>query len=82
MRAFQALFFLFIGGGLVFVAVRSLRSGRLPFGADGLRGRLMLSRGGSPGYWLAFALYLTAGLGLLAFGLCILLGWAAPLPLR
>jgi len=83
MRVFQGLFFGILGLGLVAIALRSLRTGWLPFGANGLRGRLEVRRGERrAGYWLAFALYLAGGVCLLVAALGILAGVMAPMPLR
>jgi hypothetical protein len=79
----QAAFVLFFGAGLLMVVWQSLAKGWLPCGPNGLRGRLEFRRDSQPlGFWTMFALYGTAGLWLLIFGLRLLAGSAEPLPLR
>lgn len=48
MRLFQGVLFLISGAGLVAVAFRSVASGWLPCGPNGLRGRLELRRSDNP----------------------------------
>jgi len=83
MTVFHGLLFRILGAGLLRVDCRALRSGWLPCGPNGLRGRLELRRGKQPaGFWLMFALYGAGGLWLLVFALRLLAGLAEPLPSR
>lgn len=82
MAVFQSLFFLVLGLGLLIVVYRSLDTGSLPCGPNGLKGRLEFKRHEQPfGYWLMFVGYGIAGLWLLTFSLSLLAGRAEPLPL-
>ncbi len=82
MRLFQGLLFLFFGVGLLIIVVRSLDSGWLPCGPNGLKGRLEFRRNENPFmYWVMFAVYGIAGIWLTLFAVAVLLGRAAPLPL-
>jgi len=83
MALFQGAIFLVLGYGLLAVVYQSLSKGWLPFGPNGLKGRLEFRMKDQPfGYWMAFTLY--SGLGtwcvFLAFG--VLSGELEPLPLR
>lgn len=81
MRLFQGLLFLFLGAGLVLVAFRSLSSGWLPCGPNGLKGRLEFGRKEQPfGYWLMFTVYSVAGIWLAGYAIGILVGAVPPLP--
>ena len=83
MRIFQGLLLLFFGVGLVLVAYQSLGRGWLPFGPNGVKGRLEFRREEQPLlFWLAFGAYATAGFALVIFAARVLSGNAAPLPLR
>lgn len=83
MAIFQGILFLILGGGLLLVAWRSLKTGWLPCGPNGLKGRLEFTREHQPlRYWLMFALYGVGGLWLLVFALRLLAGVAEPLPLN
>lgn len=83
MRLFQGLLFMFLGVGLLVVDYRSLTSGWLPCGPNGLQGRLVFRREERPfAYWLMFTVYGVAGFWLAIYALAVLLGNAAPLPLR
>ncbi len=83
MSIFQGLLFLFFGAGLLLVDYRALRSGWLPCGPNGFRGRLEFRKDEQPaGFWVMFVLYGAGGLWLLFFALRLLAGQAAPLPLR
>jgi hypothetical protein len=83
MALFQGIFFLVLGLGLLGVAYQSLARGWLPFGSNGLKGRLEWRRDEQPAlFWLAWALYAAAGLVMAVFALGLLLGVGAPLPLR
>ena len=63
MALFQGIFFLVLGLGLLGVAYQSLARGWLPFGSNGLKGRLEWRRDEQPAlFWLAWALYAAAGL--------------------
>ncbi len=82
MAIFQGLLFLFFGVGLLLVDYRSLGTGWLPCGPNGLKGRVEFTRTGQPfGYWLMFAVYGIGGLWLLILSLRLLAGVAEPLPL-
>lgn len=82
MRLFQGLLFLFLGIGLVIVAIRSLSTGWLPCGPNGFKGRLEFHRADSPiGYWLMFVVYGVAGFCLAGYAVGILVGTVPPLPL-
>lgn len=83
MAFFQGVLFLLFGAGLALVALRSLSTGLLPCGPNGLKGRLEFRRDEQPvGFWLMFALYGAGGLWLATFALRLFTGQAAPLPLR
>lgn len=83
MSIFQGLMFLLLGAGLLRVDYRALRSGSLPCGPNGFKGRLAFSKSEQPvRFWVMFILYGAGGLWLLAFALQLLAGQAAPLPLR
>lgn len=83
MSIFQGLLFLLLGAGLLRVDYQALRSGSLPCGPNGFKGRLAFSRREQPvGFWVMFILYGAGGLWLLALALRLLVGQAAPLPLR
>ncbi len=79
MRLFQVLLFLFFGVGLLVVDLRSLSSGWLPCGPNGLKGRLEFRRREQPvRYWLMFVVYGIAGFWLAIFALRLLAGSASP----
>lgn len=83
MSIFQGLLFMFFGLGLLLVDYQALRSGWLPCGPNGFKGRLEFRKHEQPvGFWVMFVLYGAGGLGLLVFALQLLAGQAAPLPLR
>jgi hypothetical protein len=83
MAIFQGLLFLFFGVGLLLVDYQSLRSGWLPCGPNGLKGRLEFRKNEQPvGFWLMFVLYGAGGIWLLVFALGLLTGQAEPLSLR
>lgn len=82
MAIFQGAIFLFLGAGLLIMDWRSLRSGWLPCGPNGMKGRLELTRDGRPlGYWLLFVVYGLGGAWLVILSLRLLAGAAEPLPL-
>jgi hypothetical protein len=83
MAIFQGVLFLVLGAGLLLMVWRSLKSGWLPCGPNGLRGRLEFTREDQPaGFWLMFVLYGLGGLWLVVFSLRLLAGLAEPLPLN
>jgi hypothetical protein len=83
MAIVQGLLFLIFGAGLLLVDYRALRSGWLPCGPNGFKGRLEFRKNEQPfGFWLTFVLYAAGGTWLLVFALRLLVGQAAPLPLR
>lgn len=83
MSIFQGLLFLLLGAGLLRVGYRALRSGSLPCGSNGFKGWLAFNKSEQPvGFWVMFILYGAGGLWLLALALRLLVGQAAPLPLR
>lgn len=83
MATFQGLLFLFFGACLLWMDYRALRSGWLPCGPRGFKGRLEFRRDERPmGFWVMFVVYGTAGLCLVTFALNLLAGHVAPLPLR
>src|SRR5690554_2467408 len=83
MAAFQGLFFLVMGIGLLAVTYRSLAEGWLPCGSNGLRGQLRFYRDERPfGYWLMFALYTAGGLWAAWYGVGMLAGTVEPPPLN
>lgn len=83
MATFQGLFFLLLGGGLVLVAYQGLTRGWLPFGPNGLKGRLEFNKDEQPfAFWVAFGLYLAAGLTLAIYALRLIAGMGTSLPLR
>ncbi|MCP9470290.1 MAG: hypothetical protein NNA31_09870 [Nitrospira sp.] len=68
MSIFQGLLFMPFGAGLVLVDYRALRSGWLPCGPNGFRGRLEFGKHEQPvGFWVMFVLYGTGGLWLPVF---------------
>lgn len=82
MAIFQSLLFLVFGLGLLLMDWRSLKSGSLPCGPNGLQGRLEFTRDNQPfGYWVMFVLYGGAGIALVVFSIRLLAGLATPLPL-
>lgn len=82
MAIFQGAMFLVFGLGLLIVDWRSLKSGSVPCGPDGLEGRLQFTREAQPlGYWLMFVLYGAGGVWLVIFSLRLLSGGVEPLPL-
>jgi hypothetical protein len=82
MAVFQGMLFLVLGLGLLIIDYRSLDTGWLPCGPNGLKGRLEFKRGEQPlGFWLMFVGYGIGGLWLLSFSLRLLAGQAEPLPL-
>ncbi|MBN9463376.1 MAG: hypothetical protein J0H00_19375 [Burkholderiales bacterium] len=83
MSTFQGLLFLLFGASLLWMDYRALRSGWLPCGPNGFRGRLEFRKNEQPvRFWVMFALYGAGGLWLLVLALQLLAGQAAPLPLR
>ena len=73
MTILQSGFFFVLGIGLLLMNYRSLDTGWLPCGSNGLKGRFELRRDEHPaGYWLVFCAYGAVGLGLLAYGLSLL----------
>jgi hypothetical protein len=83
MSIFQGLLFVLLGAGLLLMDYRALRSGWLPCGPNGFKGRLEFRKNEQPvGFWVMFVLYGAGGLWLLVFALQLLAGQAAPLPLR
>lgn len=83
MAVFQGVLFLFFGVGLIAMDWRSLKTGWLPCGSNGLKGRLEFTRAGQPlGYWVMFALYGVGGVWLVILSLRLLAGHAEPLPLK
>jgi hypothetical protein len=83
MALFQGAFFLILGVGLGVLAFQGFSKGWLPFGSNGLKGRLELRRDESPfGFWLAFGMYALGGSALAIYALALLLGVANPLPVR
>lgn len=83
MAIFQGILFLILGGGLLLIVWRSLESGWLPCGPNGLKGRLEFTREHQPlQYWLMFFLYGAGGLWMVIFALRLLAGVAEPLPLN
>ncbi len=79
---FQGLFFTAIGLGLLAVGYQSLTRGWLPLGPNGFRGRLEVHRHTQPvAYWSVLAAYTLFALWVLRFGIGILFGTLAPLPL-
>lgn len=82
MAIFQGAMFLLLGLGLLIMDWRSLKSGWLPCGPNGLKGRLRFARDSQPlGYWLMFVLYGAGGAWLAIFSLRLLAGVVEPLPL-
>lgn len=83
MAIFQGLVLLVFGAGLLVACARSLHGGALPMGPKGLGGTTQIHRADQPAlYWLLFAVYGAAGAALLVFSIGLLIGVAAPLPLR
>ena len=73
MTILQCGFFFVLGIGLLLMNYRSLDTGWLPCGSNGLKGRFELRRDEHPaGYWLVFCAYGAVGPGLLAYGLSLL----------
>ena len=82
MAIFQGLFFLVLGAGLVAVSWSSLRTGWLPCGPKGLKGRLEFTRASEPcRFWIMFIFYASFGIYLFIFSLRLFVGIAEPLPL-
>lgn len=83
MALFQGLLFLFFGVGILIMDYQSLSRGWLPFGPNGFKGRLEISKADHEVmYWLLFVLYAIAGIALIIFALRVLTGNAEPLPLN
>lgn len=83
MAIFQGAMFLFFGVGLLLMNYRSLTTGWLPCGPNGLKGRLEFKKKEQPiGFWLMFTLYGAGGVWLLVFGMGLLAGHVEPLPLN
>jgi hypothetical protein len=81
MVAFQGLFLILIGGGLLGVTYQSLSKGWLPCGPNGLRGQLRFRRDAQPvTYWTMFGAYTLGGLWALSYGIGVLAGTVEPLP--
>lgn len=79
----EGIFLLVMGVLILAVAYQSLSRGWLPFGSNGLKGRLEIQRESNPaGYWAVMALYCVGGVGLLVYALLILARVCPPLPLR
>jgi hypothetical protein len=82
MAVFQGLLFLALGVGLLLVDFRALRTGWLPCGPNGLKGRLEFRRVQQPaGFWTMFVVYGAGGTWLVIFALRLFIGSAQPLPL-
>lgn len=83
MVAFQGIFFLVLGIGLLAVDWQSLSKGWLPCGPNGLKGRREFHRADEPlGYWVMFLLYAAGGVTMIVFALRLFAGHAEPLPLQ
>lgn len=83
MAIFQGTLLVILGLGLSVIVYRSLDTGWLPCGPNGITKRLEFRRDEQPfAYWLMFAGYGLGGLWLLTFGLRLLVGQAEPLPLQ
>lgn len=83
MALFQGMLLLVLGYGLLGVVYRSLTKGWLPFGPNGLKGRLEFWMDRQPfGYWMAFTLYCAFGIWCVFLGFALLSGQTEPLPLR
>ena len=81
MAVFQGIFLAVVGAGLLGVIWRSLDTGWLPCGPNGLRGRLEFRRDRQPfGYWTMFVGYGLGGFWSLSYGLGVLVGRLEPLP--
>ncbi|MCW7753419.1 hypothetical protein OOT00_05390 [Desulfobotulus sp. H1] len=62
---------------------RTLATGWLPCGTNGLKGRLEFRPHEQPaGFWIIFLVYGAAGAWLVIFALRLFTGMAEPLPLR
>lgn len=83
MAQLEGWFLLVLGLGVTAVAVQGLFRGWLPNGPNGFKAGEGVSRERQPiGFWLFFSLYFAGGLWVAIHALRILLGYAAPLPLR
>lgn len=83
MVLFQGVFFLIMGIGLLLIVRQSLSTGWLPYGPNGLRGRVEFRRRDQPfRYSMMFSGYSAAGIWLAIFALRLLFGNAQPLPLQ
>lgn len=83
MAIVQGLFLLAIGILLFVVTYQSLGKGWLPFGSNGIRGRLEVQREVSPAaFWAVFALYGFASVAVTLYAVLILIRVCPPLPLR
>ena len=82
MAIFQGIFLLIMGILLSVITLRSLKSGWLPFGSNGLKGRLEIKRAEKPvGFWLVFLFYAGGSVAITIYGLFILFGISAPMPM-
>jgi hypothetical protein len=65
------------------VVILSINAAWLPCGPNGLRGQLRLRRDAQPlRYWTMFGAYTAAGFWAATYGVGVLAGTAAPLPLQ
>ncbi len=72
-----------IGALLSLMTLRSLKSGWLPFGSNWFKGRLEIRKDEkSLGFWLVFLFYACGSAAITIYGLLILFGISAPMPVR
>ncbi len=82
MHIVGALFLIFMGAGVLAVAWNGIRTGEVPAGANFFRGTWRPSREDNPvAFHFFLLLYLCGGAAMVVWGLLILAGKAAPLPL-
>ena len=73
MTLLQSGIFSVLGIGLLGMVYRSLDTGWLPCGSNGLKGRLDIRRHEQPAaYWLTFACYGAGGLALITYAVRLL----------
>lgn len=83
MVIFQGILLLVMGYGLLALVYRSLAKGWLPFGPNGFKGRLELSRHRQPiWYWSVYTFYCAFGVWLVFLAFAVLSGQMEPLPLE
>lgn len=83
MALFQGVLLLILGYGMLGIVYRSLTHGWLPFGVNGLKGRLIFRMDERPlAYWAAFTFYCAFGLWCIFIAFGVMSGQREPLPLN